>query len=248
MIKFRNEHFYGNAGHTPAEILTYECVNLGNMYILEELASKAKPFLSKIELADINWLIEACEKSYVETNNEALDYTSYLPIFKSLVKALEKVWDMKINYLIWLADLEDVLEHYSDEFSDYLEEVDAYETGRLVFEIPCDGNLYAYETEPKPLSKENVKKALDETSLYQVHVYPNVGYELQTLYFNHSTITLEELVAKCVLTNKGYWLTSWNEDIEKDERFVHVDLSNYVLRNVMFSLDNLKLGDNVELI
>ena len=251
-IKFRTEKAYDNGGHKPAEILAYETLCLANFWILEDLyLYKVKEYLSQSERADVEKLLKEIDHWQFDFD-EDLDYTPYLKIFESVIRGLEKRYKMKINYLLWLGNLDDILDLYYDEKIDYLNDIDAYETGLEIIHFEGDGNLYAYSEKPKPLSKEFVKRALDSSEgLYKVFVYPGVGCQLQTLYFDHCNISMEEIGYVCFTTGKGYFLTldQYKEEgyDDNNERFIYIDLSEYNCPNIMLSIENLTTDPDVEL-
>lgn len=265
MIKFRTETTYGNGGHKPAEILAYETLSLGNIGILEDLYTKYKKAMSEQERKDIENLLSLIEHDQIDIFDESFDYSPYIPVYETLLKAIEKTKGHEINYLLWLTDLPNLLTLYYDvDQKNYLEDIDAYETGTEIVHIEGDGNLYAYAKKPEPLNKDVVKEYLDNyKGLYKVYVYPNVGAELQTIYFDHNDISIEELAAYCYANQKGYWLTKedyiesrfdLDEDDQEyidevmfnDDQYVYVDLSEYNGPEIMFLVANLKTEEGVE--
>ena len=162
MIGYRNEEAFDGGEHTPLEILKFETVNLGNAWLLDQIAYCFSPklqddvyeFIKKVDLlsATINnetpWeeektLIKALKDEYSDTLQAVLDEVG-------------KYYGIKINYLLWLADLDIVIEEYLDEF-DEVDSLNAYETGCLLFK-DLTGNLYAYEDKPTPIKSPAIKK------------------------------------------------------------------------------------------
>lgn len=252
MIKFRTEKAYGNGGHSPAEILAYETLSLGNTWILDDLYLMCKDAMNTEDKSRIEHLQSLIEHDKIEIDDEDLDYVPYLPVFESLINALSKVKGITIKYLLWLTDLPSLLELYYNKECNYLEDIDGYETGIEIIHFEGDGNLYAYEEKSVPLSKDIVKEHLDNCNeLYKVYVYPGFGVELQTLYFDHSNISLEEIGYVCYSTNKGYFFTEENiqnePDISLDDQYTYIDLSSYDCPNIYLFTMYLTAQENVEI-
>lgn len=276
MIKFRTEKAYGDGDHSPAEILAYETLVLENYSILEDLFEKVKHTLNDKEINEIKRFIELLDKGEIYADEDS--YLDHLNIFKNIILGLERLHNMKINYLLWLADIDDVIDLYypKDEYR-YLNDIDAYETGVSVIDVGSDGVLYAYQNKPESLDRSIVKQALDTCNkLYKVYVYNGVGVELQTLYFDHPTISIEEIGAACLLNNQGQYfeiqlyedtvtamislgLTEDKQDklgdlvkekmdeLFNDQEYAYIDLSAYNLSNIMLCITNMKWQDGVEI-
>lgn len=147
MVLYRCDETYGNAGHSSAEILAYETLCLNNLWIMDDLIKKVQENSSREE---IDILIKA-QKNFENLDlDEDDDYTPYLQVFQLLINLLERTYNYKINYLLWLTDIESLLDiYFKNEYSE--DSIDAYETGLELIHFECDGNLYAYDKKPEKL-------------------------------------------------------------------------------------------------
>lgn len=83
----------------------------------------------------------------------------------------------------------------------------------------------------------------------KVYVWSGVGYELQTIYINQETISIEELAYICIKSGKGWFIAEQDTDEEIEECqdvFCYVDLSSYGLENGYLCIENLRT-ENVEI-
>lgn len=250
MILYRSDKVYGNGGHTPAEILAYETINLGNVWILEDLRLEYNDFLTHEVKSDIDWFLAAVDAGHVTVDDEDIDYSPYVNMFEGLINSIERCKKVKIKHLLWLTEMDNLLElYYNEPCIDYLEDIDAYETGFELIHFEGDGHLFAYNEMPIPLPKPHVKEALDKaTGAYCVYVWNGVGYELTPIYFDRCNISIEEIAKYCVLHNVG-WVLSEEEyysEFKNDERFVYVDLSEAELDNIWLCIENIQAGLEVE--
>ena len=162
-VKFRTDTAYGNGGHTPAEILAYECFELENIYLIEDLMM----LLSRYSIdGQRHPMVKKMKEFYESIDDDSEiqedEYLLAVPFMQEVIDAFSEVLGFKINYLLWLTDFEIVIDEdmYGYNIENILEDVDAYKTGYNLIEIPCDGNLYAYETKPKPLNKKYIKREM----------------------------------------------------------------------------------------
>lgn len=82
----------------------------------------------------------------------------------------------------------------------------------------------------------------------KIYVWSGAGYELQTIYTNQDSISIEELAYLCIKSGKGWFIpeSKANEDIEGyEDIYYYVDLSSYGLENGYLCIENLRT-ENVE--
>lgn len=169
LVKFRTETAYGNAGHTPAEILAYETFSeeLCNEWIPEEMQMQ----ISCCETEECNYqsVINKLKKmSLMIKNDEAdeyfKDYTLAVPFFQEIIDEIGKIAGKRVEYLLWLGEFDAVIDKnlYGHNIENPIDDIDAYDVDQslcMLVEVMCDGNLYAFSEKPKMLSKEYVKEA-----------------------------------------------------------------------------------------
>lgn len=165
-VKFRTE-FYGEGGHSPAEILAYECFELQNIYLIEDLLDLVERY-ANMHHKDVSDFLTKAHVFYenITKENNINDYQTYIPFMSELLEQISYVISIKIEYLLWLTEFETVLDIYGsnielDSPESIINSVDAYESGFLLIEIPYDGILYAYSKKPEPLPKSQVQTALN---------------------------------------------------------------------------------------
>lgn len=162
MVGYRNEVAFDGGEHTPLEILKFETVDLGNAWLLEQIPVR---FSSKLQ-DDIHEFVIKVDLLHSTADNETTweeenslmnslknEYSNTL---QAVLDEVGKYYGIKINYLLWLADLDIVIEEYLDEF-DEVDNLNAYKTGSLIFR-DLTGNLYAYEDKPTPINSPAIKK------------------------------------------------------------------------------------------
>lgn len=162
-IRYRTDTAYGEGGHQPAEILAYECFELENVYLIEDLIALLERNLAEHETHPFVMSAKKFYKTLDDDKNYLFyheDYTRVVPFMKELLNLLSEVTGMGINYLLWLTEFDIVIDLYGDGIVNKIKDVDAYECGFPLIEIACDGTLYAYDTKPQPLDKSYVKNAL----------------------------------------------------------------------------------------
>lgn len=165
-VKFRTETAYGESGHSPAEILAYECFELENIYLIEDLLDLLERHTNMNQKKPSNFLKKARQFYKEVINEDTIDYQKHIPFMTELLTQISHVIHMEINQLLWLTDFQTVLDLYGDNIEkdtpdSIIESIDAYETMFPLIEIPYDGTLYAYTEKPEPLPKSYVKAALD---------------------------------------------------------------------------------------
>ena len=128
--------------HSPSQILAYEVVNLGQIWILEELLCKLNSCLDAKTKYQTKLFLNGVADGTIPVYDKNIDTTRYLLLFDKIVDALSKHLGFEIKCLAWLTDL--------DTAFDFADEYAAFQSG---VEIACEGNsiLYAYNSIPSPL-------------------------------------------------------------------------------------------------
>lgn len=137
MLKFRTESFRGSGVRDLRQIISFEVVELGNIGTL--LRAKENEYVKNDDiLSSLDKLI------FITTFN------SYLDMFVSdLLEEISKTQNIKLNYGLWLADLDTVENIY---LNDENATVDIYDIkDGFVLDRLRDGELYGFADVPKPV-------------------------------------------------------------------------------------------------
>ena len=128
---------------SPSELLAYEVINQGNVWILEELLNKLERELDAKTKYQAKIFLNGIADGTIPVCDETSDNTRYLLLFEKIIDALSKHLGFEVKCLVWLTDLDTA-------FDLAVECTVAYETG---VEVACEGPniLYAYDTTPFPL-------------------------------------------------------------------------------------------------
>ena len=139
-MKFRTENFSGSKIRKAIYVMKYEIFDLGNIDILETLKTtilKNSIFIKEIEKIEF----ELEENVYVDDlfENEKLDFC------QKILDEIHFVTNKKIEYALWLADLEIVKKYYKGSNSN----IDMYKTTNIIFSnLGLNGTLYGYAEIP----------------------------------------------------------------------------------------------------
>lgn len=139
-MKFRTENFLGSKVRKAIDVMKYEIFDLGNTDILKTLKTtilKNSIFIKEIEKIEL----ELEENGYVDDlfENEKLDFC------QKILDEIHFITNKKIEYALWLADLEIVKKYYKGSNSN----IDMYKTTNIILSnLGLDGILYGYEEMP----------------------------------------------------------------------------------------------------
>lgn len=151
---------------SPSQILAYEVVNLGQVWILEELLCKLNSCLDAKTKYQTKLFLNGVADGTIPVYDKNIDTTKYLLLFEKIVDALSRYLGFKVNYIARLHDL-------CSSFHSIVEE-DAYHTGveimqekSMVFENEWVDMLYAYAEKSLPIDANKLEYKLfflDKTS------------------------------------------------------------------------------------
>ena len=139
-MKFRTEKFSGSKVRKAIDVMKYEIFDLGNTDILKTLKTtilKNSIFIKEIEKIEF----ELEENGYVDDlfENEKIDFC------QKILDEIHFITNKKIEYALWLADLEIVKKYYKGSNSN----IDMYKTTNIILSnLGLDGILYGYEEMP----------------------------------------------------------------------------------------------------
>lgn len=151
-ILYRTESCYGSGIRDVQEIMKYEIFELMNTDILETLK---RTIFKNDEFAKtwIEHVIEWCQGNDEHDYSEEANQNDFC---KWLIKYLNFKTNKNIQYALWLAEKEAVMD--KEIYGAYLEseeDVDAYEIGDILLsDIGYDGRLYGYENYPEPIKMQ----------------------------------------------------------------------------------------------
>ena len=85
--------------------------------------------------------------------------------FRQALNEVEEVTGVKVNYALWLADKDTVVDYYGRYMADK-NDIDAYAVGPIVLsELGYDGTLYGYTEMPEPLEEHEIDILLAQESV-----------------------------------------------------------------------------------
>lgn len=137
--EFRSDYVYGEGIREPAAVIAYEFFELQNTdiprYILEHY--QVSPKCQETWQALINEMEElgACE------DIGTAEQEKY---------AAELIDGLNINYVLWLASKDNVIDLYGADEDD----IDEYEVSDVILsDLGPDGRLYGYVNDPQPINR-----------------------------------------------------------------------------------------------
>ena len=148
-ILYRTETFSGSGERDAIEVMRYEIFELNNSDILDTLFEgilAKHPIAGRIE----KLLNELDDNGYIDDVSETEQRSFLLEVLQSV----KDVTGKDIKFALWLTDKDKIASFYGRDMCDATD-YDAYEVGPVMLSgLNGDGNLYGYETLPKPLEFE----------------------------------------------------------------------------------------------
>ena len=160
-VLFRNENYSGSGIRDAKEVLSYEMFDLDNSDIPITLA---KTIFNNYPIAK-----NYCEKvakiieSGIENNPDdrlVIDKSTSLVWAGNIIDFIRIVTGKSIKYVLWLADMDIVMNGIYGISGGHLQEydtIDAYQVGPILLsDLGGAGKLYGYEELPKPFAAVTV--------------------------------------------------------------------------------------------
>lgn len=149
-VRYRTESFSGMWERDAAEVMAFETFELGNVDILECLRDtllRGRPICETIQ----SFIDELIDNGFVDDmgSDDKVDF------FRDVLKEVFDVTGIQVNYALWLAEKDTVLNFYGRHMLDE-NDYDAYVTGPvLLSDLGYDGALYGYPEMPEPLTERD---------------------------------------------------------------------------------------------
>ena len=130
-------NYSGNNITDPVKVIAFEMGELGNIdipdYCLDNYGDKMRlEMREKIENA-----IELIQNG--DMDEDVAEQTA-----KAIVSEMERIWNIRIKRVMWLADYDTVVDLYCDEGD--TENIESFKTSNyIIVDLGCDGILFAYD-------------------------------------------------------------------------------------------------------
>ena len=128
--------YSGNNITSPVEVIAFEMGELGNIdipdYCPDNYGNRMNP-KARNEI----------EKAIALIEDGDMDERMAEQIAKTIVSEMERIWPIRINRVVWLADYDTIVDMYCDGDTENIKAVET--SGYILSDLGGEGILFAYE-------------------------------------------------------------------------------------------------------